>query len=177
MDIHGISGAATVAIASSAVFVLVARSWHKLSRAVDLQHDFADNIMREAAQRFRDEFEQLSSKQSTYLAGGIVFLVLFVAAYELEAERLFRGYPLWQMYILLAALLCCVLLAAQQLLQTSLERHRVRLLRDSNIAVGQAVQRIAVSFGRAYHDVETSAGLIDHLVIAVNIRRRRRRHV
>jgi hypothetical protein len=168
MDIHGISGAATVAIASSAVFVLVARSWHRLSRVIGVHSRFADSIMREAAQRFRDEFERLSSKQSTYLGACIVFLVLFVAAYELNAERLYLGYPLWQLYILFAALLCCVLLSAQQLLKTSMECHRVRLLRDSNIAVGQGVQRIAADLGYAYHDVDTAAGMIDHLIISAN---------
>jgi hypothetical protein len=168
MDIHGISGAATVAIASSAVFVLVARSWHRLSRVIGVQPSFANSIMREAAQRFRDEFERLSNKRSTYLGACLVFLVLFVAAYELDADRLFLGYPLWQLYILFAALLCCVLLSAQQLLKTSMECHRVRLLRDSNIAVGHGIQRIAADFGYAYHDVDTAAGMIDHLIIGAS---------
>ena len=168
MDIHGISGAATVALASAAIFVLIARSWQRLSRAVGTQHRFADSLMRESAQRFRDEFERLSGRQSTYLGAALVFLVLFAAAYELDAERLFHGYPLWQLYILVTALLACIALAAQQLLQTSLKRNRVRLLRDSNMAVGHRVHRIAEDFGRVYHDVETAAGMIDHVIISAS---------
>ena len=168
MDIHAINAAATIAIASSALFVLVARSWQGLSRAIGMQNEFADGLMREAAQRFRDDFERLSSKQSTYLGACIVFLVLFIAAYELDADRLFLGYQLWQLNILLAALLACVLLSAHQLVLTSLECHRVRLLRDSNIAIGQRVQRISAGFGRVYHEVETAAGIIDHVIISAS---------
>ena len=168
MDIHGFSGAATVALASATIFVLVARSWLILSRSVRTQHTFADGIMREAAQRFRDEFERLSAKESIYLGAGLVFLVLFAAAYELEAERLYLGYPLWQLYILFVALAACLLLALQQLVQTVAERNRVKLLRDANIAVGHQVQRIAAGLGAAYHDVETSAGTIDHLIVGSN---------
>jgi hypothetical protein len=168
MDIYGINGAATIAIACSALFVLVARSWQGLSRAIGMHHGFADGLMREAAQRFRDQFERLSSKQSTYLGACIVFLVLFVAAYDLDAKRLFLGYPLWQLYMLLVALLACILLSAQQLVLTSLECHRVRLLRDTNIAIGHRVQRIAAGFGRVYHDVETAAGVIDHVIVSAS---------
>ena len=165
MDIHEIASAATVALACTAVFVVVARSWHGLSRTIGAQRNFADSIMRESAQRFRDEFERLSSKQSTYLGASVVFLVLFATAHELDASRLLLNYPLWQLYILFLAVLCCVLLAAQQLVQTSLERYRVGLMRDSSIAIGHQVQRIAVGFGRVYHDVDTAAGVIDHVMI------------
>jgi hypothetical protein len=168
MDIHAISGAATVAFVSTAIFVLIARSWQGLTRTIGVHRNFADSIMREAAQRFRDEFERLNNRQSIYLGACLVFLVLFVAAYKLDAERLFLGYPLWQLYILFAALLACGLLSAQQLLRTAVNCHRVRLLRDSNIAIGHQVQRIAAGFGRVYHDVETEAGTIDHLVISAS---------
>lgn len=168
MDIHGISGAATVALTSTAIFVLVARSWHALSRSVGAQRNFADSIMREAAQRFREEFDRLNSEQSTYLGAGLVFLVLFVSVYELNADRLFLSYPLWQLYILFVALLACILLSAHQLLRTVLERNRIRLLRDANIAIGHQVQRIAGDFGRVYHDVETAAGVIDHVVVSAS---------
>ena len=122
--------------------------------------------MLETAQRFRDELKRQSSKLSTYLGACLVFLVLFVAAYELDAERLFKGYPLWQLYLLSGALLAGLLLSAKRFVLTSLEYHRVRLLRDSNIAIGQAVQRISAGFGHVYHEVETAAGIIDHVIIS-----------
>ena len=89
MDIEAISGAATVALASTIVFLLIAKSWSALSRTVSSTSRFADSIMHEAAQRFRDELDRLSSAQSIYLSGALAFLVLFAAAYVLKAQELF----------------------------------------------------------------------------------------
>lgn len=168
MDIESISGAATVALTSTLVFVLIAKSWQLINRSVGSNPSFSDSIMREAAQRFRDEFERLSSAQSTYLSASLVFVVLFVAAYILNAERLFVGYPAWQLYLLLAALTIGGALVAYRLVTTVLVRHRVKLRRDANIAIGHQLQRIATGLGRAYHDVETSTGIIDHIIVGQN---------
>jgi hypothetical protein len=168
MEIEGISGAATVALTSTLVFFLVAKSWQLINRSVGNGSSFAGSIMREAAQRFRDEFDRLSSRQSTYLSAAVVFVVLFVAAYELQARALFIGYPIWQLYILLAALVAGALLAFYRLTLTVIARRRIRLRRDANIAVGHQLQRLAAGIGRTYHDVETSAGIIDHIIVGHN---------
>ena len=42
------------------------------------------------------------------------------------------------------------------------------MLRDANIAVGHQLQQIATGFGRVYHDVETSAGIIDHVILGAS---------
>lgn len=165
MDIESISGAATVALTSTLVFVLVAKSWQLINRSVGSGLSFSGSIMREAAQRFRDEFDHLSSNQSTYLSAGVVFVVLFVAAYVLQARQLFIGYPIWQLYILLGTLLVGALLGLYRLAQIAINRHRVKLRRDANIAVGHQLQRLAMGVGRTYHDVETSAGIIDHIIV------------
>lgn len=179
MDIESFSGAATVALASTIIFVLVTKSWQIISRSVSSHPSFADSIMREAAQRFRDEFERLTLKQTTYLSAALVFVVLFVAAYILDAERIYAGYPMWQLYLFLIALLIGAALASFRLASTIANRHRVKLLRDANIAIGHQLQRIAAGSGRVYHDVETSAGIIDHVIVgqhgayAVNVFARR----
>lgn len=168
MDIESFSGAATVALASTIVFVLVVECWQIISRRVSSSPSFADSIMHEAAQRFRDEFDRLSSKQANYLSAALVFVVLFVAAYILNAERLYVGYPAWQLYLFLIVLALGGLLALARLLQTFVSRHQVGLLRDANIAIGHQLQRIAAGFGRVYHDVETRAGIIDHVIVGQN---------
>jgi hypothetical protein len=168
MDIESFSGAATVALTSTIVFVLVAKSWQIISRNVNSSPSFADSMMREAAQRFRDEFDRLSKTQANYLNAGLVFIVLFVAAYVLNAERLYIGYPAWQLYLFLTVLTVGGLLAVARLVQTFVSRHQVKLLRDANIAVGHQLQCIATGFGRVYHDVETSAGIIDHVIVGQN---------
>ena len=168
MDVESISGAATVALTSTFIFVLIAKSWQLVARTIGSNPSFSDSIMRESAQRFRDEFERLNSEQSTFLSAVVVFGVLFAAAYILNAERLFVGYPYWQLYLLLAALSAGALLAAYRLAKTVRARRHVKLKRDANIAVGHELQRMATILGRTYHDVETSAGIIDHIVVGQN---------
>ncbi len=165
MDIEGISGAATVALTSTLVFVLIAKSWQLINRTVGSNSRFPSSIMREAAQRFRDEFDRLSRSQSTYLSAGLVFVVLFVAAYILNAKDLFIGFPHWQLSVLLAALLVGALMALFRLARTVLIRHRIKLRRDANMAIGHQLQRLATGVGRTYHDVETSSGIIDHIIV------------
>jgi hypothetical protein len=166
MDIEAISGAATVALTSTILFLLVAKFWSALSRTVGSGPYFADSIMHEAAQRFRDELDRLSTAQSIYLGGTLVFAMLFTAAYVLQAQQLFDGYPEWQLYLLLGFLLLAVAYALYLLLRTFVARRQIRFLRDATIAIGHQLQQISGGLTQVYHDVKTSAGVIDHVVIS-----------
>jgi hypothetical protein len=165
MNIEAISGSATVAIACTFVFLLAAKSWHLVARSMNAHPNFPDAIMREAAQRFRDQLEALSRKQSAYLGAGLVFVFIFVVAHTFEARQLFEGYPAWQLYVLLATLLAAAGFALYRLTCTVREWRQVRFLRDANIAVGHSLQRIAVGHGRVFHDVPTPAGVVDHVIV------------
>ena len=165
MDIEAISGSATVAIACTFVFLLAAKSWSLVARSMNAHPNFPDTIMREAAQRFRDELEALSRRQSTYLGASLMFVFIFVVAHTFEAHQLFDGYPAWQLYVLLATLLAAAGLVLYQLGRTIQQWREVRYLRDANIAVGHSLQRIAVGHGRVFHDVRTPAGVVDHVLV------------
>jgi len=165
MNIEAISGSATVAIACTFVFLLAAKFWHLFARSLNAHPNFPDAIMREAAQRFRDEFEALSRKQSAYLGASLTFVFIFAVAHNFQAQRLFEGYPAWQLYLLLATLLAAAGFALYRLICTVREWRRVRFLRDANIAVGHSLQRIAVGHGRVFHDVPTPAGVVDHVIV------------
>ena len=179
MDIEAISGAATVALASTILFLLVAKSWSVLSRTVGSTPNFADSIMHEAAQRFRDELKRISNSQAIYLSGTLVFMVLFSAAYLLQAEVLFAGYPAWQLWLQAGFLGLAALFAAWQLTRTLLAYRQLRFVRDANIAVGHQLQQISTGAKQVFHDVKTSAGIVDHVLIsqtgiyAVNVIARR----
>jgi hypothetical protein len=121
--------------------------------------------MREAAQRFRDELDALSRKQSTYLGAGLMFVFIFAVAHTFEAHQLFEGYPAWQLYVLLATLFAAAAFALYRLLRTIQQWRQVRFLRDANIAVGHSLQRIAVGHGRVFHEVMTVAGVVDHVLV------------
>lgn len=179
MELEAISGAATVALMSTIVFLLIAKTWNALSRTISATPSFSDRIMHEAAQRFRDELDRLSSSQSTYLSGVLVFVMLFVAAYVLRAELLFSGYPSWQLYLQLGFLALVSGLAAWRLVKTALARYQIAFVRDANVAIGHQLQQMSVEGTRVFHDVSTSAGIVDHVIIgqkglyAVNVVARR----
>lgn len=179
MNIEAISGAATVALTSTILFLLVAKSWSILSRTVGSTPSFADSVMRESAQRFRDELDRLSSSQAIYLSGTLVFLVLFGAAYVLQAQDLFVGYPSWQLWLQIAFLSLAAGFAAWRLGSTILARRSVTFVRDANVAIGHQLQQISTGANRVFHDVETSAGVVDHVLVgqtgiyAVNVVARR----
>ncbi len=179
MDIQAISDAGTIAVACAIVFLVAARFLQRLLRVFSATPSFSDSIMSEAAQRFRDQLHLLSIKQSTYIGAFLVFLVMYGAAFVFRAPRLFEGYPDWQLYILLSALAAAALFALYRLIRTLLTWRQVQFLRDANIAVGHQLQTIAAGHGRAYHDVPTTAGVVDHVLIgpdgvyAINVVARR----
>ena len=179
MDIEAISGAATVALTSTILFLLVAKTWSVLNRTVGSTPSFADSIMRESEQRFRDELERLTSSQSIYLSGAFMFVVLFGAAYILQAQHLFEGYPSWQLWLQIGFLAFASMIAAWRLGRTVLARRQIKFARDANVAVGHQLQNIATGANRVFHDVETSAGIVDHVLVgqtgiyAVNVVARR----
>lgn len=179
MELEAISGAATVALTTTIVFLLIARTWNAISRTIGSTPSFSDRIMHEAAQRFRDELDRLSCSQSTYLSGALVFVMLFIAAYVLQAKQLFAGYPSWQLYLQLGFLFLVSGYAVFCLGKIVFARYQVQFLRDANIAIGHQLQQMSVQGARVFHDVGTSAGVVDHVIIgqkgiyAINVVARR----
>lgn len=165
MELQAISGAATVALASTLVFLLIAKTWNALSRTISSTPSFSGRIMHEAAQRFRDELERLTCSQSTYLSALLVFAMLFISAYFLQAEQLFAGYPAWQINLQLGFAIVVSGYAIYCLGKTALARRHVKFLHDANIAIGHQLQQLTVEGSRIFHDVRTSAGVVDHVII------------
>lgn len=179
MELQAISGAATVALASTLIFLLIAKTWNAVSRTISSTPSFSGRIMHEAAQRFRDELERLTCSQSTYLSAMLVFAMLFFAAYVLQAEQLFHGYPSWQMNLQLVFSILATGYALYCLSKIALARNHVKFLRDANVAVGHKLQQLSVDGSRVFHDVGTAAGVVDHVIIgqkgiyAINVIARR----
>ncbi len=165
MELQAISGAATVALASTLVFLLIAKTWNAVSRTISSSSSFSGRIMHEAAQRFRDELERLSCSQSTYLSALLAFAMLFVAAYFLRAEQLFAGYPTWQINLQLGFSILVGGYAMYHLSKTALARRHVKFLHDANVAIGHQLQQLTVEGSRIFHDVGTSVGVVDHVII------------
>lgn len=168
MELEAISGAATVALTSTIAFLLIAKTWNVVSRTINSTPSFSDRIMHEAAQRFRDEIDRLSCSQSTYLSGALVFVMLFIAAYVLQAKNLFVGYPSWQLYLQLGFLLLVSGYAIFRLGKTVLAQNQLKFVRDANVAIGHQLQQMSAQGTRIFHDVGTSSGVVDHVIIGQN---------
>jgi hypothetical protein len=181
MELEAFSGAATVALTSTILFMLVAKIWNTVSRTISSTPSFSDRIMHESAQQFRDELDRLSSSQAVYLSGALVFLMLFAAAYVLQARQLFAGYPSWQLHIQLVFLILVCAYAVYQFARTVRSRYEVKFLRDANVAIGHQLQQLSAEGTRIFHDVATATGIVDHVIVsqkglyAVNVVARRSR--
>jgi hypothetical protein len=179
MNIETFSAAATVAMTTTVAFLLIARSFSTVNRRLGNASRFPDSIMHEAAQRFRDELDRISASQSIYFAGILVFAMLFAAACVLQAEALFAGYPSWQLGLQIGFIALTVAFAAYKLTRTVLTSRQLRFQRDATTAIGHQLQQVGSATTHVFHDVRTTAGVIDHVVIsrvgvyAVNVIARR----
>ena len=167
MDVTAFSGAATIALSSATIFMLVVRSWSAFSQTVASTR-FPNSIMLEAAQRFRDEITRLGRDQSVYLATGLVFAVIFCITYLLPPIELFSDLPWWQLLIVLTLLLLAASYLGYRLWQIILVRRRLILVRDANMATGHALQRLTMNSNRVFHDVTCNEGIVDHVIVGLH---------
>ncbi len=168
MTLELLSGAMTIAMLSTLLFMLIAGAWQTLSRATSGNNRFSHSILFEAAQRFRDQFETLTRKQSVYLASSLVFLVIFSTSFLLNPERLFQRLPEWQLIALLAAVLVAALYGLYQFVVVVLQKKKVEFIRDANIATGHGLQRLTSNQNRVFHDVPCATGVIDNVIVGLH---------
>ena len=167
MELTALSGAATIALASTIVFVLVVRSWSVFAQTTATTR-FPDSIMLEAAQRFRDEIARLGREQSVYLVSALVFTVIFCVSYLLPSERMFEDVPLWQMVIVLVVLALAIAFVLYKLVQIVVARRRLIFVRDASIATGHALQKLTSNRNRVFHDVPCKSGTIDNVIVGLH---------
>ena len=168
MNLETLSGAASIALASTFVFLLLAKSWHAIARSVGSTSSFPDSIMREAAQRFRDKTDLLTRRLQIYLTSALVFVVIFTLSHFLRAGEVFSDIPTWQLAVILAVLSGVSLYAAYHFVTVLLARRRIEFQRDANIATGHGLQKLTANQNRIFHDVPCSAGIIDNVVVGVH---------
>ncbi len=86
MTLQAISSAATIALASTIFILLAFKSWQLVARPFSNMSNFPNSIMIEAAQRFRDQLEQLKGEQSLYLTLTLMYFVTFGIAVVLRRD-------------------------------------------------------------------------------------------
>ncbi|MDX1405443.1 MAG: hypothetical protein R3192_12935 [Woeseiaceae bacterium] len=165
MDLATLSGATTIALASTIVFLLIVRSWQLVSQTAISTSRFPDSIMHEAAQRFRDQLETLSRQQTIYLSAALVFMMIFAVAYTFPPQGMFEELPRWQLILVLVLFAAAAIYTPYRLLRIILKKRYLGFVRDANIATGHALQKLNANQNRLYHDVPTDAGIIDNVVV------------
>ena len=165
MELEAIGGAASLAVLGSAAFALTARAWIALGRNRVSRPPLSHLLLPEPAQRFRDEFELLGSKQSALLASALAFAVLFTFALLSGASRILTGADPWLLATVAAIVVAGITWALYRLVRIGLRRRRLAFRRNANIAVGQALQKVTGSLNRAFHEVECANEIVDHVLV------------
>jgi hypothetical protein len=168
MNLEALSGAASIALVSTFVFLLLAKSWHVISKSVGGAGSFRGSIMLEAAQRFRDEMDRQTRRLHVYLTCALVFVVIFAVSYLLRPEDVFDNLPAWQIYTILSVLGTVILYAAFRFISVSLARRRTEFVRDATIAAGHGLQKLTANRNRVFYDVPCGAGIIDNVIVGLH---------
>jgi hypothetical protein len=181
MNLVALGDAASIALSSTFVFLLLATSCQAIARFIGSTNHFPASIMREPAQRFRDKMDRLTRRLQIYLTSALVFVVILAVSYFLEPGEILSTLPTWQVAIFLALSAIFSLYAVYRFINVLLARRRTEFLRDANIAAGHGLQKLTANRNRIFHDVPCGAGIIDNVIVgshgiyAVNIVARRAR--
>jgi hypothetical protein len=179
MNLVALGDAASIALVSTFVFLLLATSCQAIARFIGSTSRFPASIMREPAQRFRDKLDRLTRRLHVYLTSALVYVVILAVSYFLKPGELLSTLPPWQEAIFLAVSAIFLLYAVYRFVNVLRARRRTEFLRDANIAAGHGLQKLTAN--RIYHDVPCGAGIIDNVIVgshgiyAVNIVARRAR--
>ena len=167
MDLTALSGAATIALVGAILFLVIIRSWIALTQATATTR-FPQSIMREAAQRFRDEHEKLGREQSVYLVSALVFSVIFCVSYLLPPVGHFDNVPRWQFFVVLGLLAVSAGFVLFRIIRILIARRKLLFIRDANMATGHALQKLTSNRNRVFHDVPCQSGTIDNVIVGLH---------
>jgi hypothetical protein len=167
MNLIALSGAVTIALASTIIFLLIVKSWQAFALTAATSR-FPNSIMREAAQRFRDDLERLSREQAVYLTSGLVFTVIFSVSYLLPPKGMFDELPQWQLIVILVVCAIADSYTTFRLVQIIIARRRLSFVLDASMATGHALQKLTANQNRVFHDVQCQAGIIDNVVVGLH---------
>jgi hypothetical protein len=168
MGLETISGAASIALASAILALLLAKTFRVAAIPLSRGSNFANSIMIEAAQRFRDEVQRLTSERSIYITSSVVFAATFFVAYMLSPEQIFGDLPMWKHGVLLLVVVFAFSCMVYRLSRVAIEARRIEFIRDANIATGHSLQKMTANHNRVFHDAACHAGFIDHVVVGLH---------
>lgn len=168
MTLPALSGAASIALVTTLMFMLVVRGWQFVTARSDRPTEFAGTVLNEAAQRIRDLWTQYGGRQSGWLAAALVFVIVFATAWLLGAGSLVEGLPAWILVAMLVAVALAGGAAGWHFARLLARRRQLRLRRDAGLVTGHALQRLNGNLNRTFHDVPCSAGILHHVIVGLH---------
>lgn len=163
-----ISSAIAIALAAALAFACLAAGYRYLGRRFGNRLYFDGIILTEAAHRLRASRTALGRRQATYLAGGLVFGLVFAATRLLRPDPLLAALPRWAHIAVLAATGLVGVAALYRLGVIVRRRSRLRHRRDASMIVGHSLQKLCGNMNRVFHDVPCSAGIVDHVIAGLH---------
>jgi hypothetical protein len=159
--------ALAIALAGSLLFMAAGHAWMVLGGKLRRRNPFAEQIVREAGHRVRQNLQDLDRSYFLFLASFLVYVLLLVVAFALLSKPLALPFdlPAWAWLAMSAVVLLAGLFLPFQVIRLKRARSRVGFRRIANIAVGHALQRIASRGYNIYHDVRVGNHVIDNVVI------------
>ncbi|MBT8099194.1 MAG: hypothetical protein KJO82_05565 [Gammaproteobacteria bacterium] len=167
MLLEAISSAATIALACAVLALLLVKTARFAVLPLSRSSRFANSIMIEAAQRFRDQLQHLSGERSVYVTGILVFAATFLVAWILDPQEIFAAVPAWKHGVLLFVVIFAFACLLYRMWSVALEARRLEFERDANLATGHSLLKLTGNNNRVFHDVPCESGYIDHVVVGL----------
>lgn len=168
MSLDAIGSATSIALASTVVTLLVIKTWQAMSLSTSGASSFPNDILFEAGQRHRDEFERLRSEQGLHLILALMFAVTLFVAALLNPQETIGQLQLWQTLSVLAIVGVGATYVFYRFVLNIFRKRRLRFVRDANIAIGHSLQCLTDNQNRVFHDVKCATGIIDNIVIGLH---------
>lgn len=168
MTLYAISNAATLALASTIVALLLVKSAQFISQPFSPSRHFRGSIMVEAAQRFRDELEDLRGRQILYTTLALIFIASFATAVLGDSWQTLGEPATWQIVVTLFIVSVAFGYGVYRLGAIVVTRRKLAFMRDANIATGHRLQSLTSNRNRVFHDVPTPLGTIDNVVVGLH---------
>jgi hypothetical protein len=168
MDLAAISIAIAIAAVGTIAFAALLIVGHSIPALPWRRSVFASDVSNGPAEALQNQWQNLGRRRALLLLP-VLFLIISTATLLVaEPAKEMFDLPRWQQLAVLAIVSLAVGSTAFRVIQYSVRRQRLLLKIHASQTVGHALRRITANLNRTFHDVPTSFGSIDHVVVGIH---------
>jgi hypothetical protein len=168
MTLAAFSYAIALATPAALAFAALLFVAHWLSPRLPRRRAFLASIANAPAERLWRQQHLLGRRRAQVLMPILVFIIAALLLTVAEPELPEPLHSRYLQFAVLASSLFLVIAAMGYVTRLTALRHRQRLRIDANLAVAQALKKLSSNRNRAFHDVQTSYGALDHVVAGMH---------